>query len=101
MLKLVDPLAYPRWVSIPFSQRDSLFTVHVSMIKVKVMSYNETHSKLVVSSAMYTRQDNIDAIIIGAGPSGVAMAHSLKHKLGFDNFAVRPQRSGRVSSALI
>lgn len=38
---------------------------------------------------MYVRQDGIDAIIIGAGPSGIAMAHSLKHKLGFDNFAVR------------
>ena len=31
---------------------------------------------------------NLNAIIIGAGPSGIAMAHSLKHKLGFDSFTV-------------
>lgn len=30
----------------------------------------------------------LDAIIIGAGPSGIAMAHSLKHKLGFNDFMV-------------
>jgi len=31
----------------------------------------------------------LDAIIIGAGPSGIAMAHTLKHKLGFNDFTVR------------
>lgn len=29
-----------------------------------------------------------DVIVIGVGPSGIAMAHTLKVKLGFDNFAV-------------
>ncbi len=33
----------------------------------------------------------MDAIIIGAGPSGIAMAHSLKHKLNINNFTVRAQ----------
>lgn len=28
----------------------------------------------------------VDAIIIGAGPSGIAMAHKLKQKLGFEDF---------------
>ena len=32
---------------------------------------------------------NVDAIIIGAGPSGIAMAHKLKQKLGFEKFTVR------------
>lgn len=30
----------------------------------------------------------VDAVIIGAGPSGIAMAHKLKQKLGFENFTV-------------
>lgn len=30
----------------------------------------------------------VSAIIIGAGPSGIAMAHKLKQSLGFDNFMV-------------
>lgn len=29
-----------------------------------------------------------EIIIIGAGPSGIALAHTLKHKLGFDDFTV-------------
>jgi hypothetical protein len=28
-------------------------------------------------------------IVIGAGPSGISMAYTLKHKLGFDDFTVR------------
>lgn len=35
-----------------------------------------------------TENRGLDAIIIGAGPSGVAMAHSMKHKLGFEDFIV-------------
>lgn len=31
---------------------------------------------------------HVDAIIIGAGPSGIAMAHKLK-QLGFEKFKVR------------
>jgi cation diffusion facilitator CzcD-associated flavoprotein CzcO len=27
-------------------------------------------------------------IVIGAGPSGIALAHTLKHKLGFNDFTV-------------
>ncbi|KAH6682832.1 hypothetical protein B0J14DRAFT_132823 [Halenospora varia] len=36
----------------------------------------------------------MDAIIIGAGPSGIAMAHSLKHKLGFQNFTIYEKLDG-------
>ena len=37
---------------------------------------------------MSSSKHSINAIIIGAGPSGIAMAHSLKYKLGFDDFTV-------------
>lgn len=30
----------------------------------------------------------VSAIIIGAGPSGIALAHKLKQKLGFEDFTV-------------
>jgi cation diffusion facilitator CzcD-associated flavoprotein CzcO len=29
-----------------------------------------------------------EIIVIGAGPSGIALAHTLKHKLGFADFTV-------------
>lgn len=29
-----------------------------------------------------------EIIVIGAGPSGIALAHTLKHKLGFNDFTV-------------
>jgi len=35
-----------------------------------------------------------DVIVIGAGPSGIAMAHTLKHKLGFDDFTVYEKLDG-------
>jgi cation diffusion facilitator CzcD-associated flavoprotein CzcO len=37
---------------------------------------------------MSPSKHSINAIIIGAGPSGIAMAHSLKYKLEFDDFTV-------------
>lgn len=40
-----------------------------------------------------------DAIIIGAGPSGIAMVHSLKHKIGFNNFTVSEWPQGVANSA--
>lgn len=42
-----------------------------------------------------------DAIIIGAGPSGISMAHSLKHKLGFNNFTASKPWVSKVIIALI
>lgn len=30
-----------------------------------------------------------DVIVIGVGPSGIALAHTLKHRLGFNDFTVR------------
>ncbi|KAK7230081.1 hypothetical protein V2G26_002251 [Clonostachys chloroleuca] len=36
----------------------------------------------------------ISAIIIGAGPSGVAMAHKLKHELQFDDFTIYEKMDG-------
>ncbi|KAM0321594.1 hypothetical protein ACHAQA_010020 [Verticillium albo-atrum] len=37
---------------------------------------------------------NLNAIIIGAGPSGIAMAHKLKHELGFDDFVIYDKLDG-------
>jgi 2-polyprenyl-6-methoxyphenol hydroxylase-like FAD-dependent oxidoreductase len=31
---------------------------------------------------------DVEIIIIGAGPSGIALAHTLKHRLGFNDFTV-------------
>lgn len=36
----------------------------------------------------------MDAIIIGAGPSGIAIAHKLKHELGFDDFIIYDKMDG-------
>lgn len=36
--------------------------------------------------------DNVSVIVIGAGPSGIALAHTLKHKLGFNDFTVSSER---------
>lgn len=36
--------------------------------------------------------NNPEIIVIGAGPSGIALAHTLKHKLGFDDFTVGTPR---------
>ncbi|PVH77662.1 monooxygenase [Cadophora sp. DSE1049] len=36
----------------------------------------------------------MDAIIIGAGPSAIAMAHTLKHKLHFQNFTIYEKLDG-------
>lgn len=36
----------------------------------------------------------MDAIIIGAGPSGIAMAHKLKHELGFEDFTLYEKLDG-------
>lgn len=33
-------------------------------------------------------------ILIGAGPSGIAMAHTIKHKLGFDDFTCYEKLDG-------
>lgn len=38
--------------------------------------------------------ENPEIIIIGTGPSGIALAHTLKHKLGFDDFTVSVQEAG-------
>jgi cation diffusion facilitator CzcD-associated flavoprotein CzcO len=32
--------------------------------------------------------DSPNAIIIGAGPGGIALAYRLRHELGFDDFVV-------------
>jgi cation diffusion facilitator CzcD-associated flavoprotein CzcO len=37
---------------------------------------------------------SISAIIIGAGPSGVAMAHKLKHELQFNDFTIYEKLDG-------
>ena len=37
---------------------------------------------------------SLDAIIIGAGPAGIAMAYQLKHRLRFHDFAVYEKLDG-------
>ena len=37
---------------------------------------------------------SLDAIIIGAGPAGIAMAYQLKYKLGFHDFTVYEKLDG-------
>ena len=37
---------------------------------------------------------SLDAIIIGAGPAGIAMAYQLKHALGFQDFTVYDKLDG-------
>jgi hypothetical protein len=44
---------------------------------------------------------NSDAIIIGTGPSGISMAHSLRHKLGFTNFMAGRYHWEEVNKELI
>ena len=36
----------------------------------------------------------VSAIIIGAGPSGIAMAHKMKHELGFEDFTIYEKLDG-------
>lgn len=36
----------------------------------------------------------INAIIIGAGPSGISMGHKLKHELGFNDFMIYDKLDG-------
>lgn len=36
----------------------------------------------------------MDAIIIGAGPSGIAMAHKLKYGLGSEDFTIYEKMDG-------
>lgn len=40
-----------------------------------------------------------EIIVIGAGPSGIALAHTLKHKLGFDDFTVSGKQTKLTSSS--
>ncbi|KIX00872.1 uncharacterized protein Z518_09937 [Rhinocladiella mackenziei CBS 650.93] len=37
---------------------------------------------------------NPEVIVIGAGPSGIALAHTLKHKLGFHDFTIYEKLDG-------
>jgi cation diffusion facilitator CzcD-associated flavoprotein CzcO len=36
----------------------------------------------------------LNAIIIGAGPAGIAMAYRLKHDLGFEDFSIYEKLDG-------
>lgn len=46
------------------------------------------------------KMESPEVIVIGTGPSGIAMAHTLKHKLGFDDFTVGKLVSGTGRTTL-
>ena len=52
-------------------------------------------SQTLLAATGQTMVDSPSAIIIGAGPSGIAMAHELKHKLAFQDFTIY-ERSDEV-----
>lgn len=39
-------------------------------------------------------EGDLNAIIIGAGPAGIAMGYRLKHDLGFDDFTIYDRLDG-------
>jgi cation diffusion facilitator CzcD-associated flavoprotein CzcO len=43
---------------------------------------------------MSAHAKSLDAIIIGAGPAGIAMAYRLKHELNFHDFVVYEKLDG-------
>lgn len=45
-------------------------------------------------SIMSKYATSLDAIIIGAGPAGIAMAYQLKHQLGFVDFTIYEKLDG-------
>lgn len=49
-------------------------------------------SQTLLAATGQTMADSPSAIIIGAGPSGIAMAHELKHKLAFQDFTIYEKR---------
>ena len=44
--------------------------------------------------AMSPYDRSLNAIIIGAGPAGIAMAYRLRHDLGFEDFTVYEKLDG-------
>lgn len=51
-----------------------------------------TRSNALVKAPGY--DTSLNAIIIGAGPAGIAMAYQLKHQLGFQDFTVFEKLEG-------
>lgn len=49
---------------------------------------------MAISTVMSPYARHVNAIIIGAGPSGIAMSYRMKHELGFDDFTIYDKLSG-------
>lgn len=45
-------------------------------------------------STQHLNMESPSVIIIGAGPAGISLAHTLKHKLHFDDFTVYEKLDG-------
>lgn len=60
-------------------------------------------SKLVSQTNMHDVNEckYYPVVVIGAGASGIAMGHNLKHKLGLEQFAVFERQSGIGGTLLI
>lgn len=56
--------------------------------------YVSTGSIVNANMAGSSYDTHLNAIIIGAGPAGIAMAYQLKHQLGFEDFTVYEKLDG-------
>lgn len=61
-----------------------MFVVFLSFLRVNIFVEFLDSAAFFVFFTMASPE----IIVIGAGPSGIALAHTLKHKLGFDDFTV-------------
>lgn len=59
---------------------------------VRKCSFPPASHKIKSPTMISSRSPN--AIIIGAGPSGIALAYKLKHTLGFEDFTVYEKLDG-------
>lgn len=60
---------------------DGLLITFASLTKILI-------SETIAYLLCYPIMTGPEVIIIGAGPSGIALGHTLKHKLGFADFTV-------------
>lgn len=75
------------------------FSIQLSLIYPKQIESPHTYllllSKVRILRTIMSRDpSNIDAIVIGAGPSGIALAYQLKRQLNFQDFTIYDKLDG-------